>query len=382
MSRRQTLLIAASLLASGCAVRKPQTYRLAPEASSHILVPPGLATPEVTLGAFTVPMAKGSLCTSATDVVSLQRRGGKLRVSVTRDALLQQPAGWLRTWAAQMEDRKCIPAGTGLEFAAHILESVPLDPSAAYRLLHADGVVQGFVELGPENRLQTQAPIMKSGKLPEDNVIDIVSVTGADRALNVDIRESDEAVGVETSWYTLRPKAAGAGTTIVPLSSNRRVDDRTEAAAGPSRNYFQFAPEIGFYRLIYKADLSGKGAITEIVVGAPDRMELDRRTRRVLDDFDTCKVSDPSLCAVIPRHVGLNAVLAVTVNGQEVRVGIRGTVRGAIMHGGGPQRVEEVLPSLTVRKPYGGKLVDVEFDRSSGAILDMTLLGGESIVWK
>jgi hypothetical protein len=281
-----------------------------------------------------------------------------------------------------MEDRKCIPQGTGPEFAQRILESVPLDPSTAYRLLHADGVVQGFVDLGAENRLQTQAPIMKSGRPPEANAIDIVSVTGMDRALQVDVRQTDEAIGVETSWYALRPKADGAGMTIMPLSTERRVDDRIDAVAGPSRNYFQFAPEIGFYGLIYKADISGKGGTTEIVVGAPNRLELDRRTRHVLDDFDTCRVSDPALCAVIPRHVALNPVLAVIVNGAEVRVGIGGRVRGAIMQGGGPRRAEEVLPNLSVRKPYGGKLVDVEFDRGSSAILDMALLGGESISWK
>src|SRR5580698_8139525 len=136
MSR--VLAIAAAVLAlSGCAGRKPHTYRLAPAVSAHILVPPGVATPEVTLGGFTVPMAKGSPCTSSGDIVALRKRGGKVRVSVTRDSLLKQPAGWLRTWAAQMEDQKCIPQGTGLEFAERILESVPFDPSAAYRLLHS-----------------------------------------------------------------------------------------------------------------------------------------------------------------------------------------------------------------------------------------------------
>jgi hypothetical protein len=358
---------------------KLQTYRLAPQANARILVPPGIAVADASSGKFTMKLAKGRNCAPAAGPVTVIRRRN---VTVERDALLQQPAGWLRNWTAEMESQGCIPLGAGLEFANRILESVPLDPSAAYRLLHGDNVVRGYIELGPENRLQTQAPIIKSGEPPETNAIEIASVTGTDRALNVDIRESDEAIGVETSWYTLRPKANGAGTTIVPLSTERRVDDKREAAAGPSRNYFQFAPEIGFYRLIYKADISGKGAITEIVVGAPNRLELDRRTRQVLDDFDTCKISDPSLCAVIPRHVGLNAVLAVTVNGEEVRVGIRGTVRGAIAHGGGPQRIEEVLPHLTVRKPYASKLVEVEFDRSSGAILDMTLLGGESIAWK
>jgi len=382
MSSPRALLLTIALLACGCAVHQPQTYRLAPQTNAHILAPPGIATAESTHGAFTMKLAKGGPCAPAGRAVAIERRGRKLRVSVDRDALLGQPAGWLRQWTAELEAAGCLPQGMGMDFAERVVESVPFDPSSAYRLLHADQVTRGFVELGPENRLQTQAPILKSGNPPDSNRIEIASVTGNDRALNVDIRESDEAIGVETSWFALQPKANGAGTTIVALSSERRVDGKVEPASGPTRNYFQFAPEIGFYRLIYKADLIDKGALTEIIVGAPDRMELDRRTRLVLDDFDTCKVSDPDLCAVIPRHVGVNAVLAVTVNGQEVRVGIRGMVRSAIRQAGGPQHAEEVLPNLTLRKPYNGRLVEVEFDRSSNSILDMTLLGGESISWK
>jgi hypothetical protein len=101
----------------------------------------------------------------------------------------------------------------------------------------------------------------------------------------------------------------------------------------------------------------------------------------VLDDFNTCKVSDPEMCAVIPRRVALNAVLAITVNGKETRIGIRGTVRSAILQGGGLRRAQDVVSTLSVRKPYEGKLVDVRFDRASSAILDMTLLGGEVIDW-
>jgi hypothetical protein len=243
-------------------------------------------------------------------------------------------------------------------------------------------VQKGYVELGPENRLQTQAPILKSGKPPETNRIEIANVTGQGATLNVDIRESDEVVGVETAWYTLRPKAGGAGSTIVALSAERNTAGKSEAAAAPQADYFHFAPDIGFYRLIYKADLQEKGSTTEIVVGAPDRMELERRTQRVLDDFNTCKVTGPEMCAVIPRHVALNPALAVTVNGVEVRVGIRGIVRSAIAQAHGPQRAEDVLPTLGVRRPYGGRLVEVEFDRARGAILNMTLLGGESISWK
>jgi len=383
MPWRNLLLVAVAVLTgSSCAVHKPQTYRLAPAGSSHILVPPGIATADIARGSLSIKPPKGRSCAPAGDAVAVERRAGKLRLSVARDLLLKQPSGWLRQWATEFETQGCIAAGTGLDFAARILETLPLDPAAVYRLLHGDSVQQGYVELGPENRLQTQAPIMKSGKPAETNAIDIVSVAGRGNSLDVDIRSSEEVLGVETSWYALAPKTDGPGARIVTLSSERRIDGKTEAAAGPMENYFRFTPDIGFYRLIYKADLGEKGATTEIVVGAPDRVELERRTRLVLDNFDTCRVSDLSMCALIPRHVALNAVMAVTVNGAEVRVGIRGTVRGAIWQAGGPRNAEEVLPRLSVRKPCGGKLVDVDFDRGSSAILDVMLLGGEEISWK
>lgn len=375
-------LFACLLLASGCAKPIAQTYRLTPNGTARILVPPGVATPETAGATFSLPAPKARPCTSANGAIAVEKHGAKLRLSIDRDALAQQPPGWLRQWTAEIESQSCIPHGTAGDLADRILQSVPLDPSAAYRLLHADSIQRGFVELGPENRLQTQAPILKSGKSPDANVIDIVSVTGHGNTLDVDVRESEEVIGVETAWYTLQPKAAGAGATIVPISAERRIEDQITPVTAPTGDYFRFAPDIGFYRLIYKADIHAKGSVTEIVVGAPDRLELERRTSRVLDDFDTCKASDPNLCAVIPRHVALNPVLAVTVNGQEVRVGIRGTVRSAILQGGGPRRAEEVLPALTVRKPYGNKSVDVEFDRANPAILDMILLGGEAISWK
>ena len=44
--------------------------------------------------------------------------------------------------------------------------------------------------------------------------------------------------------------------------------------------------------------------------------------------------------------------------------------------------MEDLTSTLSVRKPYEGKLVDVQFDRASSAILDMMLLGGEVIEWE
>jgi len=367
------------LALSGCAARNPQTYRLVPSANAQVLVPPGVASADVARATITISKAKDAPCSSPERAIAVERHGGKLRLLVARDALVKQPVGWLRRWTAELESSGCIPAGTGLDLAARILQSIPMDPSAAYRLLHVDNIQEGFMELGPENRLQTQAPILKSGNPPDANAIAIESITQSGNTLNVDLHASEALLGVETAWYALRPRPDGPGTKIVALSAERRIDGNAEPASGPVKDYFQFAPDIGFYRLIYKADVAEKGATTEIVVGASDRTELELRTRRVLADVNVCKVSDPSFCAVIPRHVALNPALAVTVNGKEVRVGIRAWVKSAILQSGGPRRAEDVLPTLTVKKPYGEKLVNVEFDRASSAILDMTLLGGEEI---
>src|ERR1035441_9634403 len=92
----RALWFAALLVASGCAVHKPQTYRLAPAASTHILVPPGIATADVARGSLSIEPPKGRSCTPAGDAVAVQRRGGKLRLSVARDVLLKQPPGWVR----------------------------------------------------------------------------------------------------------------------------------------------------------------------------------------------------------------------------------------------------------------------------------------------
>ena len=215
----RALLFAALLLASGCAKPIAQTYRLTPNGTTRILVPPGVATPETARATLALPASKARPCTPAAAPITLEKHGAKLRLTVDRDALAQQSPGWLRQWTAELESQGCIPHGAAADLADRILQSVPLDPAAAYRLLHADSIQRGFVELGPENRLQTQAPILKSGKSADANVIDIASVTGHGNALDVDIRESDEVIGVETAWYTLQPKTAGAGTTIVPIST-------------------------------------------------------------------------------------------------------------------------------------------------------------------
>jgi hypothetical protein len=385
LRRARLLLLLTVVFVSACTPHRPQTYRLVPSQSrERLLVPPGLATPTVAQSLISVKAPKGRApCLPQAAAIASRKHRGQIRITVTRDTLLKEPPGWLMHWTAELEDQGCITPGAAPDFANRILESLPLDPSAAYRLLHAATGRPTYVELGPHNRLQTKAPIMLNDAAPGGSVEISATSETATGSLNVDlVGDEEQPIGVETSWWALQPKPNGPGSTIVSLSAERNIAGRSAAFPAPLKNYFQFSPGINFYRLVYKGQVEDKGGIAHVIVGAPNRLELERRTQLVLDDFKTCTVSDPNLCAILPRHVGLNPFLAVTVNAVEVRLPLSPTVRTAIRAAGGPSNVDEVLPTLTVLKPYNNKLVPVEFDRTRPEILDLTLLGGESISWK
>ena len=125
-----------------------------------------------------------------------------------------------------------------------------------------------FVEIGAGIRLQAVSPILRTGVSSDAPQFDIDKVSGGGNTLTVELKSSPDLIGFETAWYDLRPKAAGSGFTIVPASAEINIKGNVESRAAPARNYFQFAPEIGFYRLFYKADQS------EVLAAAVTRAAL------------------------------------------------------------------------------------------------------------
>jgi hypothetical protein len=201
-------LLATLLLSAGCAARGPQTWRLVPQDRGQVLVPPRIAAPAVSEATFAarVPSWRDPRAPAGNALV-FQKRGKRIRVTVAREALLQQPAGWLAEWTASAEAQGCLPQGTGLEFAMRILDSVPLDPSAAYRLLHAANIAKGYEDLGLETRLQVVSPIVKEGADPDAPIVQIGPTTGDDNHLNVTVEAPGAKYGTETAWYTFQPRA-------------------------------------------------------------------------------------------------------------------------------------------------------------------------------
>jgi len=360
-------LFVLALLAAGCAVRAPQSYRLV----DRVLIPPGIVSATAPQRPIRTAVAMKARTCSESGVTVTRRR-----ISTTRDALLKLPAGGLAALTAGFEERGCVAEGEGARVAVRIVESVALEPVAAYRLLHPGLRESWYFDLGPENRLQVDSPIVRAGADAEKPLLQGASTTTMPREgqLEVATKVSSDLVGFETAWYGVRPKPQSSGFIIVPLYAESHIQGVVERTAEPRTNYFHFRADAACYRIFHRGDQ------TIIVVSAPTRAELDRETRALQKDPAACAAFAPQTCVLAPHNVGINATVVVTVNGKETAVLVGGAVRAAIQ-AGGERNPDAVLARLTVRKPYNGKLTAVEFDPANREILSMILFGGESLEW-
>lgn len=345
-------------------------------------MPPGVVKPDLAQAKLTAAVVqwRAACAPDSTAIAVLARKKNKVQLTILRDDLLKQPVGWLADWTTKAEAQGCLAPHTGLVLAMRILESLPFDPSRAYRLLHADNISKGYIDLGPQNELQVVSPVLKEGSASDAPVLETTSVTGSGAHLDVGVKASPNLIGYETAWYAFRLKPDGSGSTITPLGAERTIAGKKEPEAGPATNWFQFPPQAGYYRMFYKTDPADNG-ITEIVIGAATPTELDRLTQAMRADNATCDKSGSTMCVVVPRQVAVNPFLHATVNGNDMRLNLGSSVRMAILAGGGFAAPADV-PRLVVLKPYAGKLTPVEFSHASGAIFDVVLLGGENISWK
>jgi pimeloyl-ACP methyl ester carboxylesterase len=358
----RAMVISATLLLSGCAA--PPAWRL----TNKVLVPPGIAGPGVAQRTFTADIEAGG----GTCPPEIRVRGRRVQVTVSRDTLLKQPAGWLTAWTEELEASKCISPREGPKLAGLIAGSLPLDPNAAFKLLNAGDRLAG-ADLGPGIRLQVVSPILVDGKSFEPPV-PVEEPTGTGKTLNLTFKVPN-LLGVETDLYGVRQRAGRPGFVIVPLGADRKIDGKTEHVSQPATNYFQFSENAAFYRLFFKA---GQSEFTALVVAGRTRAELEAAVLNPA--LASCMDLPPGMCVTLPKHVAVNSMIAVTVNGKEALVNWGSTVDAAI-RASGERQPGSVLPRLSLSRPHDGKLVAVDFDRSDPAILGLVLAGGENISW-
>lgn len=358
-----------ALLAAGCATRRPSTYRLVSAGASQVLIPPGVAKPDVTQRTFNANVAAGhGQCPS-----TIQTSGKRIRVTVSRDTLLQQPVGWLNEWAAGLESQGCIAAGTSQKLAEQIAQALLLEIDQAFHLLHSSQI-----DITSQMRIQVVSPILREGVSPDSPILESVETSGRGNSLTVGIKSSANLLGYETALYTVQTKAGGIGVSIVPLYADRHIGAETERRPTPATNYFQFTGNAAFYRVFYEAQQTEFAAI---IVAAPTRAELERRTKILATGTASCEKLSDELCFAVPKQVAINGLVPVTINGSQTFV-TWGTNIGGLLREAHERQANLLLPRLAVYKSYNDKPVAVEFDHANAAIFNLIVSGGEVISWK
>ena len=364
------------VLSSACALHEPSAYRLSGTGLSAVLLPPGVASASLARRTTPVDVAPGpGPCSQPASPIALQKTKTRMRVTVWRDALLHQPAGWLRDWAVAVESQGCVAPGDGLKLAVAAAESVPLDAGAEFRLLNRV-TLRG--EIAGHTRIQVVTPIPSRDASDDSSSPNPTQITGNGSHLEITAKSPSTLTGYETAWYAVEARAGGIGFTLVPISSERRINGETQPEAKPTVDYFRFSDQASFYRLLYKADPS---EFTALVVAARTPGELDRNTQTLETGAASCEKLNAGECVTIPKAAAINLFLDVTVNGAVVQVPWGAPLAAAIRVAGELQPAK-ILPTLEVRRSYHGRLVPVQFDHARPEILQLTVMGGEVISWK
>jgi hypothetical protein len=363
------------VIAAGCAIHKSpiQTYRLVAVGANPVLVPPGVATPDLAQRTLKANVAaRQPKCSPSSGPIAVQTNGRGIRITVTRETLLQQPAGWLTEWTADLESQGCLAPGTGPKLAEQIAEALPLDLNRSFQLLHSNQL-----DITPQMTIQVVSPILREGVGTNTPLAEPVETSGQGTSLSVRLRSTANLLGYETASYAVRAKPGGIGLRIVPLYADRHIGAEIERRGSPAKDYFQFPSDTAFYPVFYEAQQTEYAAI---IVAARTLAELEQRSKILATGTASCEKLNNELCIAVPKQVAINGLVLVTVNGDQTLVAW-GTNIGGVLRAAG-EREANAMPRLQVHKTYNGKLVSVEFDRANSAVLNLIVSGGEVLSWK
>jgi hypothetical protein len=235
------------------------------------------------------------------------------------------------------------------------------------------------VKLEPGVRLQVMTPIMVEGTDPDAPIIEAATITVSGNTVNVDGRFTTNPLGYETTSYSVQAKNHAPGVSISAASVDRHIAGQSERVSAPIHNYFQAFGSAAFYELFYKG---GETEFTALIVGGLDKSDLDRRTALLKNGtVSSCETLNHEMCVAIPKRVAINPMVLVIVNGSETLLSWGATVATAIRATGQPQP-NTVLAHSSILKPYRDGLAAIDFDQQDSAILNLVLMGGETISWK
>ncbi|MBL0156252.1 MAG: hypothetical protein IPP47_03995 [Bryobacterales bacterium] len=360
------------------------SWTLKPAPRGHILAPPG-ADPRKDV--FVIKAARsarnflGSACTLETNEVSLQWRGhdAKFRANVVSLAPLPgslatatRPDGSTAPLGGQtvitsnwFEEilrpalQKQVTAGclTAAELAAldrRLIDHLALPSAALYRLRFGEFTLNGYVDVTDQFRLRTVEPV----------------------------REHGAVIGYLTSFYLLA-KAPDGGVLVSAGDSETNIQARLTAGKASDSELLHLPAGATWLRLFFRTWSSTQDRRIALIA-APSAAERERASREFeADPEGYCAGAAKTrgvACVSVPEEMVLGPELRVFARGSDAFAPVGGTLND-VLRGAGLRDPKTALATLQVLRPYEGKLVPINFDRTKTEILGLVLIGGEQITW-
>jgi hypothetical protein len=259
---------------------------------------------------------------------------------------------------AERQARGCLRATENERLRRAIVEDFPLPPAIAYFLQMGSYDITGYFDLTPDFRMQITSPIYPRGVEPSAKTL----------------------LGYETANYTFVREGPDSRTRLRLASATEVLIGTEPIEKRTLHNELPFSKSPAHFRLLFMTDETTSDRITRaVLLSAPDETKLAqavaRRGNRPDDFCTTLAITDVN-CTILPKNFGVSPELRVRVNQKDAFVRVGGMVQEVLnlenTEAGPP-------PSLRVLRPFQGRLIPIEFDRSSGDILRLVLLPGDQI---
>ena len=262
-----------------------------------------------------------------------------------------------RLTLAESQAKGCLRAIETERLRRAIVERFPLPPVIAYFLQMGSYDITGYLDLTIDFRTQITSPIYRAGAEPSTKTL----------------------LGYETANYTFvggwpdnRTRLRLASATEVLIGA-APVEKRT------LHNELPFSKSPAHFRLLFMKDESTSDRITRaVLLSAADESKLPQavaRRRSRPDDFCTTLSVAEMSCTILPKNFGVSPELRVRVNQKDAFGGMVQEVLNLEDPKAGPPALLEVL------RPFHGRLIPINFDRSSRDILRLVLLPGDQLTF-
>ena len=264
----------------------------------------------------------------------------------------------------ERQAKGCLNPLEGERLRRAIVENLPLPPAIAYFLQLGSFEVTGAIDLTPDFRMQVSDPIYTPGAETS-----VANMLGYETANYVFVREGRE--------HRMRLRLASASE--VPING-------TPFEKRAPRNELPFSKSPGYFRLLFMAEEGESNRVTSthitraVLLSALDENPLSQAVPRPgmsPSQFCTTMAAANVSCTVFPKNFGVSPEVRIFVNGKEVFLRVGGMVQEAL----GLDKSEGPPATLKILRPFHGRLIPIQFDRSSGDILKLVLLPGDQLTF-